>query len=617
MRIRMSNPHNPDLITATDFAVKIYKTLPKVPKLLKGLKMANNKDLTKNVGLGWAFEKAVSENPNGTAIIFEDYRISYRDLNNWANQIANYYIAKGMKKGDVVAVYMDNRTELLCFCIAMAKIGAIAALVNNSQFGKVLVHSINLVNAKYVVVGDEVFSQLNEVVDDLNVPKENFYWWADTQTLNNAGNAPTGFNNLALAVQDQLTTTPSTSKQVFKNDGLFYIYTSGTTGLPKAVIFNHGRWMKAYGLFGHIADLNQNDVMYITLPMYHATGSAVCWSTVIKGAATMLLRRKFSVSSFWADVHKYDVSGFGYVGELCRYLVDLPPSELDGNHRVKKMIGNGMRPNIWHKFKDRFGVEEVYEFYASSEGNVGFSNIFNFENTVGFSPLPYKIVQYDKEADEVIRDVNGFCVPVEKGGTGLLIGEITDKTPFDGYTDPEKSKKVIMTDVIKKGDKYFNTGDLMRDIGFKHAQFVDRLGDTFRWKGENVSTTEVENMISDLPKIHEAIVYGVEITGTNGRAGMVALTTQDDAPLTAADCTALLPLMRQSLPHYAVPVFVRLLTIVEQTGTFKYSKNRLKEVAFNPDETSDTLLVCLPKTDEFVEVTPKLYEQIQGDMYRF
>lgn len=314
---------------------------------------------------------------------------------------------------------------------------------------------------------------------------------------------------------------------------------------------------------------------------------------------------------------KFDASAIGYVGELCRYLIDAPVSELERGHRVTKMIGNGMRPNIWEQFKTRFGIKEILELYASSEGNVGFTNLFNFDNTVGFSPTPYAIVEFDKENNIPVKDANGWCKKVNTGETGLLIGKITARSPFDGYTDPEKNKAVIMHDVFKHGDAYFNTGDLMRNMGFRHAQFIDRLGDTFRWKGENVSTTEVENAVSDYAKIAEAVVYGVEIPNTNGRAGMAAITLLPNMQLTEADLTQMATEFKKCLPAYAVPLFLRVQLQLQTTGTFKYQKNSLKEQAFDPSKTEERLLVLLPNAVAYCDLTADIFKQIQAYQYRF
>lgn len=613
----MSQTTQHDLIGIADVAAKIPAFISKVPNLLSGLKQAYLRTPNTPAGLGIAFEKAVKRNPEGFALYFEDQKYTYNELNEWANQIGHYYLSLGAKKGDVIAVMIENRSELVATIVGLAKIGVTSALVNTAQVGKVLTHSINLVKPIAVIVGEECRQAVQDVREDLTVAADRLHWFANQATRIDAGKAPKGFINLAETIDQFPKFNTPTTASVKGKDGLFYIYTSGTTGLPKAVIFTNSRWTLAYGTYGHVLNLNKDDVMYVTLPLYHATGTVVCWCGVIAGSATLALRRKFSTSSFWKDVQKFDASAIGYVGELCRYLMDAPVSELEKGHRVKKMIGNGMRPNIWDKFKERFGVEEVLELYASSEGNVGFSNVFNFDNTVGFSPTPYAIIQFDKEKNEAVRDAKGWCKKVKKGEVGLLVGKITRRSPFDGYTDAEKNKSVVMKDVFKHGDSFFNTGDLVRDIGFRHAQFVDRLGDTFRWKGENVSTTEVENMVSEYEKIAEAVVYGVEIPDTNGRAGMAAITLTDAAELNEQDCSAMVNLFKKSLPAYAVPVFLRIQKQVETTGTFKYQKNKLKEQAFDPKQTDDRLLVLLPNATAYCDLTPEIYANIQAYKYRF
>ena len=613
----MSQTTQHDLIGIADVAAKIPKFMSKVPNLLTGLKQAYLRTPNTPAGLGLAFEKAVKRNPNGMALLFEEQKYTYTELNQWANQISHYYLSLGAKKGDVIAVMIENRSELVACIVALAKIGVTAALVNTSQVGKVLAHSINLVNPIAVIVGEECRVAVDEIRNDLSVAPERLHWFADQATLIDAGKAPKGFQNLAQLIEQFPKFNPPTTQSVKGKDGLFYIYTSGTTGLPKAVIFTNSRWTLAYGTYGHILNLTPDDVMYVTLPLYHATGTVVCWCGVIAGAATLAIRRKYSTSSFWKDVQKFDASAIGYVGELCRYLMDAPPSDLEKGHRVTKMIGNGMRPNIWDKFKERFGIEEVLELYASSEGNVGFSNVFNFDNTVGFSPTPYAVIQFDKEKNEPIRNKKGWCIKVKKGEVGLLVGKITRRSPFDGYTDPEKNKSVIIKDMFKHGDAYFNTGDLVRDIGFRHAQFVDRLGDTFRWKGENVSTTEVENMVSEYSKISEAVVYGVEIPNTNGRAGMAAITLHPNAVLDEQDCKDMLVEFKKCLPAYAVPLFLRIQQQVETTGTFKYQKNKLKEQAFDPSKTDERLLVLLPGATAYSELTAEIFANIQAYQYRF
>ncbi|MDP1776025.1 MAG: long-chain-acyl-CoA synthetase [Moraxellaceae bacterium] len=604
-----------DVISPLDVIRRLPSLARKMPRMINGLMLANSTDNTTPAGLAWAFEQATQENPHGKAIMYQDQSYTYAEFNQWANRISHFFLQQGLRKGDVAVVLIENRPELLATVLGLAKLGVVAAMVNTSQSGKVLTHSVNLVEPKAIIAGAECVQNLIDVQANLNIDDNAMYWFADNDTQRDAGDAPLGWRNLAIEIQGSPSYNPPTAKQIYRPDGLFYIYTSGTTGLPKAAIFNNGRWMKAYGGLGFSLDLNRQDVLYATLPFYHATAMVVCWGSVIAGRSGLAIRRKFSASEFWNDCRRYNATAFGYVGELCRYLLEKPVSADDRNNRVTKIVGNGLRPSIWGTFKERFGIEVVAELYASSEGNVGFTNIFNFDNTVGFSPLPYALVQYDKEKEEPVRNKKGYFIKVKPGQVGLLIGEITDKTPFDGYTDPEKSAKCVFENVFKKGDRYFNTGDLMREIGFRHAQFVDRTGDTFRWKGENVSKTEVENIMTEHPALAEAVVYGVEIADTNGRAGMAAITPHEGH---SVDFANLLSHLKRELPHYSVPVFLRVKQAMETTGTFKYQKNNLKTESFDPSKVdSEPLYVLLPGTNEYTPLTDEIFANINAGKYRF
>ncbi|HEX5382843.1 MAG TPA: AMP-binding protein, partial [Acinetobacter sp.] len=318
----MSQTTQSDLIGITDVAAKIPQFIGKLPHLVTGLKQAYLRTPNSPAGLGIAFEKAVKRNPHGYALLFEEQKYTYQQLNDWANQIGHYYLSIGAQKGDVIAVMVENRPELVTSVLALAKIGVTAALVNTSQVGKVLAHSINLVNPIALIVGEECRAAVDEIRQELNLTEQRFHWFADQETRQHAGTAPAHYLNLA----DEIITFPTfntpTTHSVKGKDGLFYIYTSGTTGLPKAVIFTHSRWTLAYGTYGHVLDLNSDDVMYVTLPLYHATGIVVCWCGVIASSATLALRRKYSTSAFWKDVQKFNASAIGYVGELCRYLMD-------------------------------------------------------------------------------------------------------------------------------------------------------------------------------------------------------------------------------------------------------------------------------------------------------
>ncbi len=605
-----------DIITLPKILAKIPAILSGLPSTIKGMKLSKSTDKTKPLGLGICVEMAAQKNPFGYALMYQDVKLTWAEFNAWTNRLARYLLSKGIKKGDTVVILVDNRPELMAATVACGKIGAISALINTSQREKVLTHSVNLVNPKAAIVGEELLAAYQEVEADLVVPAENRLYLADCDTLKNPGTAPQGWVNLATASQNESAQNLPSTQQIFMDDPCFYVYTSGTTGLPKAVIFNHGRFMKAYGAFGLSAvKLKPSDRMYVTLPFYHATAMAVCWGSVLAGCSTLVIARRFSASRFWDEIRRYDATAFGYVGELCRYLMDQPAKPNDIDNRVRVIVGNGLRANIWRPFKQRFGIETVMELYGSSEGNIGFTNVFNFDATVGFGPFPYAIVKYDKENDMPIRGPDGFLQKVARGESGLLIGQITEKTPFHGYTDPKKTEDCILRNVFTKGDSWFNSGDLMRDLGFKHAQFVDRLGDTFRWKGENVSTTEVELILDGFAHVSETVVYGVEIPNTNGRAGMASMRL--DCDVSAFDFKGFLAYLQSQLPHYAVPVFLRLSDAMETTGTFKHKKAPLKEAGFDLNKQDGPVFVWLPKGDTYVRLTPELQANIENGEYRY
>ncbi|MEO4017476.1 long-chain-acyl-CoA synthetase, partial [Pseudomonas rossensis] len=539
----------------------------------------------------------------------------YQHVNQWGNRIAHYLRARGLKKGDVVGIFIENRPELLVSVLAVSKIGGICAMLNTSQSHNVLIHSLNLVNPAAIIVGEELVGAFNAVRNEVAIDEASTYFLADTDTTQDAGAAPEAYINLTRVSEEYSTDNPASTQQVYFDDVCFYIYTSGTTGLPKAGVFKHGRWMRAYGSLGMIAlDMRPDDIVYCTLPLYHATGLCVSWGSALAGASGFAIRRKFSASQFWDDARKFKATTICYVGELCRYLLDRPVADNDADISVVKMIGNGLRPGVWTDFKKRFNIERVCEFYAASDGNIGFTNILNFDNTIGFSLNKWSLVEHD--TGEPRRTVHGFMKKIGKGGQGLLLAKIDDSAPFDGYTDPQKNKKVVLYDVFEKGDCYFNTGDLIRDIGFGHAQFVDRLGDTYRWKGENVSTTEVENIMVQHPHIAEAVAYGVEIKNTNGRAGMAAITPT--VPLENLDFGDLLQFVKSQMPSYAVPMFLRVRTCMETTGTFKYQKTKLKTEAFDPSQTGeDPVYAWLPGYETYVRVTDQVLQDIHGGKFRY
>jgi citronellyl-CoA synthetase len=363
------------------------------------------------------------------------------------------------------------------------------------------------------------------------------------------------------------------------------------------------------------AEMTPDDTMYVTTPLFHSNALNIGYGGVFGVGATMALARKFSVSRFWDDVRKYKATIFNYIGELCRYLYNQPPKPNDSDNTVKTIIGNGLRPEIWMEFKERFGIERVAEMYGTTEHGVAFLNLLNFDKTCGFSSSQFAIVKYDVENEEIVRDENGFMQRVGKGGTGLLIIKRESDYSFTGYTDKKETEKKIFRNVFKKGDIWVDMGDLVRDQGSNHIIFVDRLGDTFRWKGQNVSTTEVEKIFNSFNQVEISSVYGVHIPGTDGRAGMASITLKGD--IDEFDLDGLSKVLVENLPPYAIPIFLRIKSALSVTSTFKLLKSTLKKEEFNINTIADALYVMMPRESIYTPLTKEIYENIQNDKVKF
>lgn len=596
----------------------ILKSIPllilRTPRAMQALPSLNPGN--EFISLGKIIAWHARQHPNNVFIYFEGRKITYKEFNDFSNKSAHYLAQQGIRKGDVVALLMENRPEFLMYAVAIVKLGAVAALLNASQKGQVLTHSINLVKAKALIVGEELVTTYREISAQLTVDSEYHYFVANQNLHLGFGATPQGLINLPEESETQPNSNPPQTAQVHRKDSCFYIYTSGTTGMPKASITNHDRWVSAHAGLGHaIVQLKPEDVFYCPLPFYHATALLVCWGSIIAGSSSLLLKRRFSASEFWKDVRQYKVTAFGYVGELCRYLLNQPASPDDTNHNIRLIVGNGLRPSVWKEFKNRFGIKRVIEFYGASEGNAIFINLFNLDNTIGMGGSNIAVVKYDKENEVPVRNAEGKLEKVNQGEAGLLLGKVTRITPFIGYTDKNQSKKALIENAFKSGDQWFNTGDMVRNIGFHHYQFVDRLGDTFRWKGENVSTTELENICLQFGGVQDCIAFGVEIPETNGKAGMISLSLLEPDGF---DLTAFLEFLNKNLPAYAVPRFIRLKQDVDTTETFKYKKSDLKEQAYNLDKVKDPLYVLLPSQHtQYTLLNQEIHERIVQGEYRF
>ena len=404
------------------------------------------------------------------------------------------------------------------------------------------------------------------------------------------------------------TTNPPTTAAVLAKHKAFYIFTSGTTGMPKASVMTHYRWLRALAGFGGLGlRLNSNDTLYCCLPLYHNNALTVSVGSALNAGAALALGKSFSASRFWDDVIKHDATAFVYIGEICGYLLNQPPKPTDRAHKVRVIVGNGLRPAIWDDFTTRFGIPRVCEFYGASEGNTAFVNVFNVSKSTGICPSPVAFVEYDLDTGEPARAADGRLRKVKKGQPGLLLSKVSSFQPFDGYTDKSASEKKLVRDAFKEGDVWFNTGDLMRAQGFGHAAFADRLGDTFRWKGENVATTEVEAGLSGDKQVEEATVFGVEVPGAGGRAGMVALQLKAGQEF---DGAALARTAYAHLPPYAVPLFVRIVPELAHTSTFKSQKVELRKQGYGED-VGDPLYVLAGREEGYVPFYPEYVDEVK------
>lgn len=612
-----------DLISFSQILSALPKMTSRLPKAVKAVWHLKTVKADTFVSVGDYFLRTVKKHPDNRVLFYNDINWTYTEFNHWVNRLGIYFLSLGFKKGDTAAIFLENRPEVLAVSMALAKIGCVAALVNSSQRNKPLMHSIHLAKPKLVLVGAELIDSYLEVKDEIDYPAE--------QVLvipHGDHTEEVAYEKFDILAKSFSPAEPKLHYTIQAKDPCMLVFTSGTTGLPKAAIISHARWIKAYAGFGlALLQFDSDDVLYVPLPFYHSTAMLVCWTSVIAGGATLVMKKKFSVKEFWPDIQRYQATAFGYVGELCKYLLNEPVHLLERNNTLTKMVGNGMRPGIWNEFKERFKVDRVGEFYASSEGNLAFFNLFNMDKTMGFTANPHAVVEYDKENETPVLDSKGFMKKVKVGESGLLLGEINDLYPFDGYTEKEKSEKVILRDVLKKGDAYFNTGDLVHRMGFNHTQFVDRLGDTFRWKSENVSTTEVEGIINKYrpniegaqygmdSNISESIVYGVEVPNTSGRAGMVKLILTD--PAKPVDFEAFRAYLKEELPPFAIPLFIRLSSAAETTSTMKHLKSTLKTDGYDITKTSEALYFFMVDTKQYVQITPEIKEGIDTGKYRF
>ena len=543
--------------------------------------------------------------PRNIAILCDGKTYTYEALAEGANRYARWAIGQGIGKGDAVPLLMANRPEYLMAWLGIVKLGGVVALLNTNLRGDSLAHCIQSANGRHLIVGSELAEAYASAVPHM---ERHPILWA-------TGGAVTGSEDLdaALAESSGTPLDRAVRNGLTTKDNAFYIYTSGTTGLPKAANFSHMRML--FMMFGFAGALGagESDRMYNTLPLYHSTGGVCAVGVALTSGGSLILRRKFSAHEFWLDCMRLRPTFFQYIGELCRYLLNTPVSPIERHHCLRAITGNGLRPDIWPAFQKRFDIPKIIEFYGATEGNVGMLNYDGKVGAVGRIPgymrsiAGTRIVKFDIGAEKPVRDARGFCVECEADEVGEAIGQIRTAPGrnFEGYSKSADTSKKVLRNVFAADDAWFRTGDLMRRDKHGYFYFVDRIGDTFRWKGENVATSEVAHALAQVPTIREANVYGVAVPGCDGRAGMAALVV--DAKF---DPSPVAQMVSQSLAPYARPLFLRLQPEISVTGTFKQRKVELVSEGFDPDLIRDPLYWFNSESGGYERLDPVAYANI-------
>ncbi|XP_044131793.1 long-chain fatty acid transport protein 6 [Bufo gargarizans] len=547
--------------------------------------------------------------PDKPFIIFHGEVHTYGDMDKRSNRVANFFMKHtALQKGDTVAMLMNNEPDFINVWFGLAKLGCLVAFLNYNIRSRSLLHCFHSCGAKILIVGADMLDSLEEVLPNLQEDNISVWVMAAETTLPGV--------NTVLDKLDTVSDEPVPQKLRFVSSikaATLFIFTSGTTGLPKAAVISQLQALKgAAGIwaFGGTPD----DIVYITLPLYHSAASLIGIGGCVYLGSTCVLRNKFSASKFWDDCKTYKVTVFQYIGELCRYLCKQPVRENERDHKVRMAVGNGVRTDVWKDFVTRFGDIKMCELYGATEGNVCFMNHTGKIGSVGRSNffykllIPFDLIKYDIQKDEPIKNKDGWCERVKTGEAGLLISRVNHANPFFGYAGNKKhTTKKLLCNVFKKGDVFFNTGDLMVQDHDGFLYFRDRIGDTFRWKGENVATTEVSDIIGMLDSIQEANVYGVEVAGHEGKVGMVSIILKPGMTL---DIKGIYEHVVNYLPGYAYPRFLRLQENMEITGTFKQQKFRLVEQGFNPSLISDPLYFLDDSQKSYVPMTKDIHDKI-------
>ncbi|CAC5393600.1 unnamed protein product [Mytilus coruscus] len=583
-------------------------------KSLKNIGKQMNDDIINNRLLIDHFEATVKRFPKKTYIIYEDRCYSFEYVNTQACRVANIVRQWGLKPEDSVSILVHNSPDYIWTFLGLLKLGIISALLNTNVRGETLINAMDVTDTKAVIVGqgEDLYDAVHEIIDSIGIP---------VYVMGKFPSADSRFRSWdSLMMQSSPADISTTVRShIDMYSPACYLFTSGTTGLPKAAIALQGK-LSQWALLFRSIDVKQDDVIYDVLPFYHGVGLTGMLSAAAVGCS-IVIRKKFSAHNFWADCRKYKVTIVQYIGELCRYVLAVPEDSKDGIHNVQSFIGNGLRQDIWTLLQKRFKIPKIIEFFGASEGTSAVINLCNRPGAVGrisplmnrLDPAPKFLVKYDVVTATPLRDKSGRCIKVQIGEPGLFICGIPalsniEKGLYKG--NMEMTEKKIVRNVFKEGDAYFNFGDSMYLDNDYFVYFHDRVGDTFRWKGENVSTTEVANIITALPFILDANVYGITVPGHDGRAGMASLTLNDNVELSVEKLQAIYNHLEQKLPKYARPIVLRLERKMRTTGTFKQQKGDLMREGFDPNIVSDPMFYMSTEEKTYVPLDKGSYHHM-------
>lgn len=546
------------------------------------------------------------------ALLSDIESFTYAQFVDRMRAYAAWASCNGLGRDDRVALIMSNRPEFVAAWMGLSKVGVVTALINTNLSGQSLAHCLELASPSHVVLESNYLEQYHACRPSWRMQALPPVIWCH----GDPGGCCNRIDKELLAA-DIEPDTPRSAVTI--DDVALLIYTSGTTGLPKAARVSHRRLLNWALWFKGFLGNTETDRMYNCLPLYHSVGGVVAVAATLVAGGSTVIAGKFSTGRFWDDIRRWDCTQFQYIGELCRYLLNTPAKPGDRQHRLRAICGNGLRADIWMAFKERFAIPQIFEFYAATEGNFSLYNAEGKPGAIGRIPaylrhrFPVAIIKQDANSNTPMRNDDGFFIAAGRGETGEAIGRVDDTSArFDGYTDRASSEAKILRNVFAKGDSWFRTGDLMRCDAAGYYYFVDRIGDTFRWKGENVSTLEVANVLSQVRGINDVVVYGVPVPGTDGKAGMALLETD-----TSFDLEQFLDAASAQLPAYALPLFLRIGKQAAVTETFKHKKQDLVRDGFNPDSTSDCLYALLYEERRYCPIDVKLYMEIMSGNLRW